>query len=142
MIPTRLERSLLFVPASRWAMIEKAAGSEADAICIDLEDAVSVDEKPGARANVARAFRELDFGSRIRMFRMNGLDTPFAYRDLIEVVEAAGEHIDLVVMPKATSAPDVAFVDRMLPEIEANTLRTRRIGIEAQIENAAGFLYA
>ena len=56
-----------------------------------MEDAVSVDEKPAARANVSRAFRELDFGSRIRMFRINGLDTPFAYRDLIEVVEAAGD---------------------------------------------------
>ena len=60
MIPARLERSVLFVPASRWPMIEKAARSDADAICIDIEDAVSVDEKPAARANVVRAFRELD----------------------------------------------------------------------------------
>jgi citrate lyase beta subunit len=142
MIPTRLERSMLFVPASRWNMIEKAAGSAADAICIDLEDAVSVDEKPAARANVARAFRELDFGARIRMFRINGLDTPFAYRDLVEVVEAAGDQIDVVMLPKANSRQDVSFVETMLSQIEASRGFQRRIGIEAQIETAAGFLDA
>lgn len=142
MISTRLERSMLFVPASRWPMIEKAARSEADAICIDLEDAVSVDEKPAARANVARAFRELNFGSRTRMFRINGLDTPFAYRDLIEVVEAAGDRIDLVMLPKANSRQDVSFVETMLAQIEASRGFQRPIGIEAQIETAAGFLDA
>src|SRR3954462_501514 len=89
----RLERSMLYVPASRPEMIEKAAASDADAVCIDLEDAVAVDEKRASRANVVRAFRELDFGRKLKAFRMNGLDTPFAYRDLIEVVEAVGERI-------------------------------------------------
>ena len=83
----RLERSMLYVPASRPSMIEKAAASEADAVCIDLEDAVSVDEKPASRANVIRAFKELDFGRKLKAFRMNGIDTPFGYRDLIDVVE-------------------------------------------------------
>ena len=138
----RSERSMLFVPAVRWPMIEKAAASLADAVCIDLEDSVPPAEKAGARANVIRAFREVDFGPRLRMFRINGLDTPLAYRDLIEVVEGAGARIDLVVLPKATSAGDVAFVDRLLTQIEAATGLARRIGIEAQIENAAGFLYA
>jgi citrate lyase subunit beta/citryl-CoA lyase len=133
---------MLFVPAVRWTMIEKAAASPADAICIDLEDSVPPAEKAGARANVTRAFNELDFGQRLRMFRINGLDTPFAYRDLIEVVEGAGSRIDLVVLPKACSAGDVAFVDRLLTQIEASAGLVRRIGIEAQIETAAGFLYA
>ena len=75
------------------------------------------------------------------MLRINGLDTPFAYRDLIDVVEAAGDRIDLVMLPKAGPPRDVAFVDTLLTQIEASRL-PRRIGIEAQIETAAGFLYA
>lgn len=137
----RLQRSELFVPASRWAMIEKAARSAADAVCIDLEDAVTPADKDTARANVARAFRELDFGPRLRSFRINGLDTPFAYRDLIEVIETAGEHVDLVMVPKVSSPEDIAFVDRLLTQIELARGLSRRIGIEAQIETARGFLY-
>jgi citrate lyase beta subunit len=85
-IPVRLERSMLFVPATRWPVIQKAAASAADAVCIDLEDSVALNDKVTSRANVIRAFQELDFGQRVRMFRMNDLQTPFAYRDLIEVV--------------------------------------------------------
>ena len=88
--PVRRSRSMLFVPATRWNMIEKAARSEADSICLDLEDSVATGEKAAARDNVVRALRELDFGRRTRMVRINALDTPFAYRDLITVVEAAG----------------------------------------------------
>lgn len=138
----RLQRSELFVPASRWTMIEKAARSDADAVCIDLEDAVAPADKELGRANVARAFRELDFGPRLRSFRMNGLDTPFAYRDLVEVIEAAGEYVDLVMVPKVNGPEDVVFVDRLLTQIERARGLTRRIGIEAQIETARGFLYA
>src|SRR5215510_11543607 len=137
---TRLSRSLLFVPASRPAMIQKAAASEADLVCIDLEDAVVPEEKPGSRANIVRALKDLNFGRRTRVVRINGLDTPFAYRDLIEVVEAAGDRIDLIMVPKVGSARDVAFVDTMLTQIEANVSVSRRIGIEAQIETASGFL--
>jgi len=139
-IPIRLERSMLFVPASRWSMVEKASASAADAVCLDLEDSVAPDEKAASRANIIRAFSELDFGRRVRMFRINGLDTPFAYRDLIEVVEAAGNHIDLVMVPKVSSPEEVNFVDLLLTQIEMNCGLTRRIGIEAQIETAAGFL--
>jgi citrate lyase subunit beta/citryl-CoA lyase len=139
---TRLERSELFVPASRWPMIEKAVASAADAVCIDLEDAVAPAEKEAARANVIRAFRELDFGPRLRIYRINGLETPFAYRDLIEVVEAVGERCDLVMVPKVSSPEDVAFVDRLLSQIELARAQTKQIAIEAQIETARGFLYA
>src|SRR6185437_4103781 len=89
-IPMRLERVMLFVPANNRRMIEKAAASEADAVCLDLEDAVPLEEKAASRALAARAFQELDFGRRLRILRINGLDTGFAYRDVIEVVEAAG----------------------------------------------------
>jgi len=134
---TRLTRSMLFVPASRWNMIEKAVSSPADAVCLDLEDSVPPEEKPAARANIVRAFTELDFGRRVRMFRVNGLDTPFTYRDLIDVLEPAGGKIDLVMLPKAGRPQDVQFVETLLRQMGAG-----HIGIEAQIETAAGFLYA
>src|SRR6187549_1281080 len=91
-------RSLLFVPASRPAMIEKAAASAADAVCIDLEDSVVPGEKAAARGNVVQALRALDFGARARIVRINGIETPFAYRDLVDVVEAAGDRVDLIMI--------------------------------------------
>ena len=139
---TRLTRSQLFVPASKPAMIEKAGASAADAVCIDLEDSVTPVEKASSRANVIQALKEIDFGRRVRMFRINALDTPFAYRDLVEVVEAAGDRLDVVMIPKAGSARDIEFVDTMLTQIEANIRLTRPIGLEAQIETASGFLHA
>lgn len=131
---------MLFVPAVKWALIPKAAASEADAVCIDLEDSVPAQEKEASRANVVRAFEELDFGGRARMMRMNGLDTPFAYRDLIDVVERVGDRIDLVMLPKANSAADVAFVARLLGQIESHRGLSRKIGLAVQIETAAGFM--
>lgn len=136
--PERLERSILVTPATSPRMIAKAAAAPADLVCIDLEDAVVPAEKEAARANVIRAFRELDFGPRLRAFRINGLDTPFAYRDLIEVVEAAGDRLDLVVMPKVNQPDDVRFVATLLDQIEAYQGFAHRIGIEAQIETALG----
>lgn len=138
----RLERSHLYVPASNWSMIGKAVRSAADAVVLDLEDAVSVDEKESARTNVIRAVRELDFGGRLRVYRINGLDTPFAYRDLVDVLEAAGDRIDLVMLPKASAARDVQFVETLLLQIEAAQGLTRPVGIEAQIETAMGVLNA
>ena len=132
-------RSYLITPASNPAMIAKAARSEADAVCIDLEDAVAPSEKEASRANVVWALREIDFGARLRLYRINGLDTAFAYRDLIEVVEAAGDRLDLVIVPKVNRAEDVYFVDLLLTQIEARQgFVPGRIGIEAQIETALG----
>ena len=139
----RLTRSMLFVPASRPDMIEKAvARSGADAICLDLEDSVSDEEKAAGRANVVRALQQHDFGRRVRIVRINGLDTPFAYRDIIEVVEQAGERLDLLMVPKVGSPSDVLFVATLLSQIEAHRGFSEPIGIEAQIESARGFLYA
>jgi citrate lyase beta subunit len=139
---TRLTRSQLYVPASKPAMIAKAAASAADAVCIDLEDSVTPAEKASSRSNVIQALKDVDFGRKVRMFRINALDTPFAYRDLVEVVEAAGDRIDVVMIPKAGSARDLHFVDTLLTQIEASIRLTRPIGIEAQIETASGFLHA
>ena len=138
----RYARSLLFVPASRPAMIEKAAASAADAVCIDLEDSVVPGEKPAARGHVVQALRALDFGARARIVRINGLDTPFAYRDLVDVVEAAGECLDLIMIPKVGSPRDVVFVDMLLSQIESSRGQRTTIGLEAQIETAQGFVYA
>lgn len=138
----RLERSMLFVPATNPRVIAKAAAADCDAVCIDLEDAVAPADKPACRAHVIAALRELDFGHRLRMFRINGIDTHFAYRDLVEVVEAAGDRLDLVMLPKTHGPGDIKFVDCLLTQIESACGFTRRIGIEAQIETASGFLYA
>ena len=138
---TRLSRSLLYVPASKPAMIQKAAASAADLVCIDLEDAVAPQDKVASRGHVVQALKELNFGRRTRVVRINGLETPFAYRDLVDVVEAAGDRIDVIMVPKVSSARDVEFVDTMLTQIEANVGLSNRIGIEAQIETAGGFLH-
>jgi len=138
---TRLSRTTLFVPASRPDMIPKAAASAADAVCIDLEDAVAPNEKAASRAHVVQALRTLEFGARTRIVRINGTDTPYAYRDLVDVVEAAGDRIDLVMLPKTGGARDVMFVDMLLTQIEAHRGLPAPIGIEAQIESAAGFVY-
>ena len=137
----RFVRSMLFVPGSRPAMFPKAAASEADAVCLDLEDSVLPDEKAAARANVARALREVDFGHRVRMVRINSLDTDYADRDLMEVMEAAGDRVDVVMIPKAASAADIEFVDDRLTKFEAASGAETPVGLEAQIESAAGFLY-
>jgi citrate lyase beta subunit len=134
-------RSMLFVPGSRPAMIAKAAASAADAVCLDLEDSVLPGEKGAARGTVVRALQEIDFGRRVRMVRINSLDSEFAEADLTEVLESAAERVDLVMVPKVASAADVAFVDTMLTGVEDGRGLPRRIGIEAQIESAAGFLY-
>ena len=137
----RLSRTTLFVPASRPDMIPKAAASAADAVCIDLEDAVAPAEKAASRAHVVHALRTIDFGNRTRIVRINGIDTSYAYRDLMEVIESAGDRVDLVMVPKVGGANDVAFVDTLLSQIEAHRGQASPIGIEAQIESAAGFVY-
>jgi citrate lyase beta subunit len=137
----RLTRSMLFVPASRPDMIRKAAQSAADAICLDLEDSVALDQKEASRPNVIQALQTLDFGGRTRMLRINALDTPFAYRDVIDIVEAAGAHLDLIMLPKTRDASDVRFLDTLLSQIELRQHLAQPIGIEAQIETASGFLW-
>lgn len=139
-VPLRLERSVLLVPASNPAMIAKAAAAKADAICIDCEDAVAPDAKADGRAAAITALTTLDFGGKLKAVRINGLDTPYAYRDIVEIVEAAGAQLDLMVVPKVNGRDEVRFVDTLLTQIETATGLTRPIGIEALIETAAGAL--
>lgn len=132
---------MLFVPASRPDMVAKAARSEADAVCLDLEDAVAPDQKEASRALVVEALTSLDFGHRTRIVRVNALDTMYTYRDVIEVVEGAGMHLDLLMLPKASGAGDVQFIDRLLTQLETRCAIPHRIGIEAQVETALGFVH-
>src|SRR5262245_38693816 len=101
-------------------MMQKAAESAADEVILDLEDSCAVSQKEGARKTLVEALRTLDFKGKIRAFRPNNIRTKFFYRDLIEVVEAAGERVDVVVIPKVYTAEDVLFVDRLLTQIEEN----------------------
>ncbi len=139
----RAPRSVLAVPGSNLGMAEKALASAADAVFLDLEDAVAPEEKPGARAKVVSAFRELDWGSRPTLFRANALNTPFFYRDLIEVAEEAGDALDAVMVPKVQRPEDLYVVATLLDQIELSTgIEPGRTKIEAQIESAEGLANA
>jgi malyl-CoA/(S)-citramalyl-CoA lyase len=131
-------RTVLSVPGHVEKMHDKALNSGSDAIMLDIEDSVPVDSKTEARGRIIQSLSNRDWSNKTVLFRMNGLDTPFGYRDLLEVVEAAGRFIDAVVVPKINHPGDVHFVSRMLDGIEMNQGWTRRIGIEASIETAAG----
>ncbi|MFH0996936.1 MAG: CoA ester lyase [Pseudomonadota bacterium] len=134
----KLRRTVLSVPGHVEKMHDKALNSGSDAIMLDLEDSVPVDVKVDARNRIIRSLLSRDWSHKTVLFRMNGLDTPFGYRDLLEVVEAAGPVIDAIVVPKINHPGDVHFVSRMLDGIELSKGWTQRIGIEASIETAVG----
>ncbi|ADW18500.1 Citryl-CoA lyase [Desulfobulbus propionicus DSM 2032] len=131
-------RSNLSVPGHMKKMHEKASQSAADVIMLDLEDSVPVDEKATARAQVIDSLRSLDWSHKTVTVRINSLDTPFAYRDLLEVAEHAGHVIDAIVIPKVNDGGDIFFADRLLTGIELSKDVHRPIGIEASIETAEG----
>jgi citrate lyase subunit beta/citryl-CoA lyase len=120
-------------------MQAKAATLDADQVLFDLEDATAPTEKVGARAVVVETLRSLDFGRRVVTVRVNGADTEWCYRDVVDVVEPAGDRIDSVILPKVESVADVHFLDRLLGQIELSRgLPAGRIGIEVLIESAPG----
>ena len=132
-------RSLLAVPATRRKMAEKALASAADAVFLDLEDAVVPDSKAAARGDVVSALKELDWQGRLRLYRANALDTPYFYRDLIEVVEQAGDSLDAVMIPKVNRPEDLHVASTLLSQLElAMDLDRGKIKLEAQIESAEG----
>jgi len=132
-------RSLLAVPATRRKMVEKALASDADAVFLDLEDAVAPESKPAAREDVVSALKELDWQGRPALFRANALNTPYFYRDLIEVVEGAGNSLDAVMIPKVNRPEDLYAVSILLSQLElATELEKDKIKLEAQIESAEG----
>ena len=136
----RLQRSELAVPGSNPALFEKAAASDVDYVFLDLEDAVAPGDKVQARLNVIEGLRDIDWrglGKPISV-RINGIDTHYMYRDVVDVVEQAGEHLDTLLIPKVGVAADVYMVDAMVSQIEEACGLTEKIGIEALIETTLG----
>ena len=139
--PYRPRRTCLSVPGSSPKMIEKAKGLPADQVFLDLEDAVAADVKAVARTQVAAALAGPGWGSQLRGVRVNDWTTPWTYTDVIEVVSAAGAHLDVIVLPKVAGADHVRALDLLLTQVERTVgLPVGRIGVEAQIENAEGLL--
>jgi malyl-CoA/(S)-citramalyl-CoA lyase len=139
-IPVRLHRSELCVPGTNMRMLEKAPGLGADVVMLDLEDAVAPDDKPEARENVIAALRELDWGACCVSVRINGLDTHYCYRDIVDVVEQSGRFVDTVLVPKVASAGDIHLVATLLEQIEEAVGIENPIGITALIETAPGMV--
>jgi citrate lyase subunit beta/citryl-CoA lyase len=137
----RTPRSVLAVPASNLGMAGKALASPADAVFLDLEDAVAPDEKAEARGKIVQALQELDWGNRPTLYRSNALDTPYFYRDVIEVVEEAGDRLDSILIPKVQRPEDLHVAATLLYQTElAVGLEPGKIRIEGQIESARGLI--
>jgi citrate lyase subunit beta/citryl-CoA lyase len=137
----RPRRSCLAVPGSSTKMMGKAQGLPADQVFLDLEDSVAPLAKESARDNIVAALNEGDWSGKTRVVRVNDLTTSWTYRDVITVVEGAGANLDAIMLPKVQSAEQVVWLDVLLRQIEATLgLEVGRIGIEAQIENAAGLI--
>ncbi len=134
----RLHRSELAVPGSQPNLFEKAAASDADVVFLDLEDAVAPDDKVEARKNIITALNDIDWGDKTMTVRINGLDTHYMYRDVVDVMEQAGSHIDLIMIPKVGTAADVYAVDMLVTQIEDAMGFRKRIGFSHIIETALG----
>ena len=134
----RLNRSELAVPGSQPHLFEKAAGSQADVIFLDLEDAVAPDDKAAARRNIIEALNDLDWGNKTMSVRINGLDTHYMYRDVVDILEQAGSRLDLIMIPKVGTAADVYAVDMLVTQVEDAVGLKKRIGFEHIIETALG----
>jgi malyl-CoA/(S)-citramalyl-CoA lyase len=119
-------------------MFEKAAQSDVDVIFLDLEDAVAPDEKAQARRNIIEALNTIDWNTKTMSIRINGLDTHYMYRDVVDIVEQAGERLDLIMIPKVGTAADVYAVDMLVTQVEDAMGLKKRIGFEHIIETALG----
>ena len=133
----RLHRSELAVPGSNREFMQKSAKSAADVIFLDLEDAVAPDDKEQARKNIVEALNDIDWGSKTMMIRINGLDTHYMYRDVVDIVEAC-PRLDMILIPKVGVPADVYAIDVLTTQIEQAKKREKRIGFEVLIETALG----
>ena len=133
----RLHRSELAVPGSNTRMLEKAPTAGADMVFLDLEDAVAPDDKAQARKNVIEALNDLDWSSCSVSVRINGLDTHYCYRDIVDVVEQAGDKLDTILIPKVGTPADILFVSTMLEQIET-AKKFKPINLHILIETAMG----
>jgi citrate lyase subunit beta/citryl-CoA lyase len=138
----RARRSELATPASSQKMCEKAPHSGADLVFLDLEDACAPVMKESARATAVDALTGLDWGRTVRAVRVNGLDTPWCYGDVVEIVTGARQSLDVIIVPKARSARDVWWFDVLLTQLEAKLGMKKRIGLEVLIEEAEGLMNA
>jgi malyl-CoA/(S)-citramalyl-CoA lyase len=134
---SRLHRSELAVPGTNTSLFEKAAKSAADIIFLDCEDAVAPDDKEKARKNIIQGLNEINWGTKTMMVRINGLDTHYMYRDVVDVVEAC-PRLDMILIPKVGMPADVYAVDMMVTQIETAKKRAKLIGFEVLIETALG----
>ena len=136
----RLQRSELAVPASNPSMIDKAADGPADFIFLDLEDAIAPSEKEQARKNAIQALNDIDWRAKSKTIsvRINGLDTHYMYRDVVDVMEQAGDKVDTLLVPKVGVTGDLYMVEAMVNQIEQAKGYTTRVGLEALIETALG----
>ncbi|SMO74762.1 L-malyl-CoA/beta-methylmalyl-CoA lyase [Ruegeria faecimaris] len=139
--PARPNRCQLFGPGSNTKLFPKMAASAADVINLDLEDSVAPSDKDTARANVIEALNTLDWGTKYMSVRVNGLDTPYWYRDVVDVMEQAGDRLDQIMIPKVGCAADVYAVDALVTAIERAKGRTKPISFEVIIESAAGLAH-
>ena len=139
---TRLQRSELAVPGSNYKMFEKAIKSEADYIFLDLEDAVSPNDKTLARENIIKGLKEYDWkeNGKTVSIRINGLDTHYMYKDVIEIVTHAGNFVDTILIPKVGVRDDVYMVDCLLTQLEDELSFDKKIGLECLIETALGMV--
>jgi malyl-CoA/(S)-citramalyl-CoA lyase len=136
--PARPNRCQLFGPASRTALFDKMAASAADVVNLDLEDSVAPSDKATARANAVAATHEVDWGRKTLSVRINGLDTPWWYQDIVALIEKGSERLDLIMIPKVGCAADLYAVDALVTAAEKAAGRQQRIGFEIIIESAAG----
>ncbi|TRD23287.1 L-malyl-CoA/beta-methylmalyl-CoA lyase [Palleronia caenipelagi] len=137
----RPNRCQLFGPGSRPALFEKMAASAADVINLDLEDSVSPDDKAEARKNIIQAIGDVDWGNKHLAVRINGLDSPYWYRDVVDLLEQTSDRIDQIMIPKVGNAADIYAVDALVSSIEAAKGRTKPIALEVIIETAAGLTH-
>ncbi len=140
--PKRLRRCQLSVPGSSDQMMEKAASSDADYVFLDLEDACAPSAKVAARDQVIHALRTHDWTGKTRAVRVNDLTTEYAYEDIIHLVEAAHDVIDVIIVPKVKTPADVLWVDTLLLQIERKLRLERRIGLEVLIEEVEAMINA
>ncbi|SEM75917.1 beta-methylmalyl-CoA/L-malyl-CoA lyase [Loktanella fryxellensis] len=138
--PARPNRCQLFGPGSNTKLFAKMAASDADVINLDLEDSVAPADKDQARANVIDAIGSIDWGRKHLSARINSLDTPFWYRDVVDLLEQAGDRLDQIMIPKVGNAADIYAVDALVTAIEAAKGRAKRIAFEVIIESAAGLV--
>jgi citrate lyase subunit beta/citryl-CoA lyase len=136
----RLQRSELAVPGSNPGMIEKAAESAADYVFLDIEDAVAPPEKAAARRNIIQALNDIDWAARGKTVsvRINGLDTHYMYRDVVDVMEQAGDRVHTLLVPKVGVPADLYMVEALVSQIEQAKGYKTRVGLEALIETALG----